>query len=474
MARQDEPQLSFADLELRQPGRLANPVLETIADFLDQHPLLIDKVRPDLLRGLKQPLSGRPGLSPSQVLRSLLLMRIKNWDLRELSERIADGYSLRRFADFRTSEPVPKHDAFCRAFNRLTPATLYAINESVVQAAVNRELEDGSRLRVDTTVIQTDIHHPTDSTLLWDVVRVLTRLVLRLFEKWGRPVRGFPNHTRAARRRMQQIQRMTPQQRHHQQSKKYRQLLQLTAAVVQAARAVLARTARAHSPDPLTDAAIHALRQQIEQFCQLGERVIRQTRRRVLQGEQVPAGEKVYSIFEPHTDLIKRGKIETPIEFGHKVFLAESAQGLITQYTVLDGNPPDEQHVAPSLKKHRKMFGFAPKWYSGDRGFHSEENIGRCEKAGVQNECLPQCGGQKSPQRATYEKSSKFKQGQRFRAGIEGRISVLFRGRGLKRCRGKGRSRFELFLGAGVLANNLLRIAALIHQRMSRKKKRAA
>jgi transposase, IS5 family len=474
MARTHQAQLSFADLEFRQLGIALDPLLQTIAHFLDQHQQIIEKVGTDLLRGLKNPRRGRQGLTPSQVLRSLVLMRIKNWDLRELSDRIADGYTLRWFTDFRSSQPVPKHDAFSRAFNRLIPETMKAINDFVVHTAVDLGLEDGCQLRVDTTVVQTDIHHPTDNTLLWDVVRVITRLVRRLFKKLGRRVRRFSNHTRAARRRSRQIQRMPPTQRHTQQRKRYRELIALAEEVVQAARAVLQRTRHAHSPDPLLDIAIRAIRQQIEHFCQLGERVINQTRRRVLQGEQVPASEKVYSIFEAHTDLIKRGKIETPLEFGHKVFLAESAKGLITQYEVLDGNPPDELHVRPSLKNHRKTFGHAPHLYSTDRGFHSPQNVKECQQAGVEQECIPQCGGQKTPERETYEKSRDFKKGQRFRAGIEGRISVLMRGRGMKRCRAEGRSHFKLFVGAAVLANNLLRIAALIRKSVSHKKRAAS
>src|SRR5262249_25599427 len=156
-----------------------DPHLQAISDFVDKYEDMIEKVRCDLERGLKNPATGRKGLTPSQVLRSLILMRVKDWDYRELRERINDGYTLRSFTDFR-SRPVPKHHGFHRAFNRLTPETLQAINELVVQVAVDLGLEDGDRLRVDTTVVQTDIHHPTDSSLLWDTVRVITRLVGRL------------------------------------------------------------------------------------------------------------------------------------------------------------------------------------------------------------------------------------------------------------------------------------------------------
>jgi len=146
-----KPQISFAEWELLQQGILLEPLLQTISDFLDDHEEMIKAVRRDLERGLKNPATGRNGLAPQQVLRSLILMRVKNWNYRELRERIADGYTLRQFTDF-YCQPVPKHDAFNRAFNRLTPQTLQAVNELVVQAAVDLGLEDGQKLRVDSTV----------------------------------------------------------------------------------------------------------------------------------------------------------------------------------------------------------------------------------------------------------------------------------------------------------------------------------
>jgi IS5 family transposase len=418
-------------------------------------------VRRDLQRGLKNSATGRNGLDASQVLRSLTLMRVKNWDYRELRERIADGYTLRQFTQF-FSRPVPKHDAFHRAFVRLTPATVEVINQQVVQAAVALGLEDGKKLRTDTTVVEADIHHPTDSTLLWDTVRVLSRLVGRLDKLLPRGVRGFTNHCRSARRRMQQIQRMTTQQRQSQMVPQYRRLIRVTQRVVSNARRVLKQTQNARGKTLLDDVAIEALRKDIEHYCQLGDRVLDQTRRRVLEGQQVPSDQKLYSIFESHTDLIKRGKTQKPIEFGHKVFLAESARGLITQYRVLEGNPADEHHVASSLQQHQQAFGRAPEVYGADRGFYSPNNLATCQQAGVAVISIPQRGGKKTPERQAIEKSPAFKKGQRFRAGIEGRISVLFRGRGMKRCLAEGRQRFELFVGAAVLANNLLRIAQLL------------
>jgi transposase, IS5 family len=473
VSRTAERQVSFADFELVRQGLCLEPVLQTISDFLDDQKDMIEQVRRDLTRGLKKAETGRNGLTPQQVLRSLVLMRVKNWNYRELRERIADGCTLRQFTDFYCL-PVPRHDAFNRGFNRLTPATLKAINDLVVQAAVGLGLEDGQKLRVDTTVVQTDIHHPTDNTLLWDVVRVVTRLIGRLAAALGRRrIKGFRDRTRSARRRMQEIQRMTSRQRQQQQTGRYRELIGITEEVIESARTALRQTRKARGTDMISELAIAETRKEIEHFCDLGARVVNQSRRRVLDGEQVPTAEKLYSIFEPHTDLIKRGKVQTPIEFGHKVFLAESARGLITQYEVLDRNPVDEQHVVISLERHRQTFGDVPELYGSDRGFFSEKNVMLCKQEGVKVVCIPQRGGIKAPEREAYEKSREFKDGQRFRAGIEGRISVLFRGRGMKRCLAEGRERFELWVAAAVLANNLMKIAALLAERPSRRRKAA-
>jgi IS5 family transposase len=465
------PQRSFADLEFLRQGVQLDPTLKAVAEFLDTHASLVDGVRRDLTRGLKQPTTGRNGLTAPQVLRSLILMRVKNWDYRELRERIADGYTLRHFTHFE-SQRVPKHDAFNRAFNRLTPATLQAVNDAVIQAAVDLGLENGTKLRVDTTVVETDIHHPTDNTLLWDSVRVITRLVRQLDDLLPAGVGPFTNRTRAARRRMQEIQRMTARERHTQQAPTYRALIRVAEQVVTEARAVVKRTRSAG--DLLTRLAIEARQREITRHGALADRVISQTRRRVLQGDQVPTGDKIYSIFETHTDLIKRGKILKPVEFGHKVFLAESGRGLITQYRVLTGNPADQGHVTPSLDCHAERFGQAPDLYCSDRGFFNEANLDACQTAGVKLTCIPQSGGTRSAEREALEKSRAFKRGQRFRAGIEGRISVLFRGRGMKRALVEGRERFELLVGAAVLANNLMVIANLLRRKPARRRRLAA
>ena len=465
--------MNFFDWSMIQQGVHLEPVLGAISRFLDEQQDIVERIQRDLVGGLKNPGSGRKGMTAPQTLRSLVLMRVKNWDYRELRERIFDGFTLRQFTGFYSAK-VPDHNAFQRSFVRITPETMRAVNDLVVSAAVALGLEDGKKLRVDTTVVQTDIHHPTDNTLLWDVVRVVTRLVRHLAKALElRRIEGFCDRTRAAHRRMYEIQRMTTRQRHERQTGIYQKLIDIAEEVIGSARTALNKTAKMRGKDMWADMAIEHLREQIEHFSGLGDRVVDQTRRRVLNDEQVANSDKIFSIFEPHTDLIIRGKVRTPVEFGHKVFLAESAQGLITQYEVLKGNPVDEIHVPPSLEHHKQTFDRAPELYSTDRGFFSEKNLAACKQARVKVPCIPQRGGKKTPQREAYEHSAAFKKGQRFRAGIEGRISVLFRGRGMKRCLAEGRERFEVLVGAAVLANNLMRIAEMLMPKSLRKRKAA-
>jgi len=470
--RAENSQITFADLEFLQQGVQLDPLLEKIADFLDDHSDLTEMVRSDLERDLKDPETGRPGLTPDQVLRSLLLMRIKDWDYRELRERINDGYTLRKFTGFYSS-PVPRHNAFNHAFNRLTPATVEKLNDAIVRAAVEDGLEDGKKLRADTTVVETNIHWPTDATLLWDSVRVLTRSIGRVRDIVPKDVPRFANRKRAARRRMQKLQRMTTTQRETQQVSTYKQLLAITQEVLTNARRTLKATAKSLAKTPTDKLTLESLHKDLTEYCELGDRVVDQARRRVLGGEQVPTSEKIYSIFEAHTDLIKRGKVNKPIEFGHKVFLAESAHGLVTQYRVLDGNPSDEDHVESSLNAHKKTFGSAPEVFATDRGFDNAGNQKICRKARVGCASIPQRGGKKTAQRQTFEKSPDFKKAQRFRAGIEGRISVLFRGRGMKRCLARGKERFTVFIGVAVLANNLMKVAEILLRQENKKKPRA-
>ena len=241
-----------------------------------------------------------------------------------------------------------EEDIFCR-LTRNRCVRRRGLFAALEQEGTNRRADAiGSKLLqsrnrthyVVGSVVETDIHYPTDATLLWDTVRTVTRLVNQFHQELPRGVQGFTNRTRSARRRMQELERMSATQRHTQQVPQYRELLRITGQVLESARQVVKKAAKVKGVEVLGRVVIDQLRQQIATYCDLGEKVIDQTRRRVLDGEQVPTDEKVYSIFEDHTHLIKRGKQRQPVECGHKVFLAESAQGLITDYQIWTAIPP--------------------------------------------------------------------------------------------------------------------------------------
>jgi len=457
-------QISFADLELGHHIR-RDPLLEQISDFLDAHGDLITAVHRDLCRGLKKSRRGRRGMTAEQVLRSFILMRTKSWDYRELAERVADGLTLREFSRFGGAR-VPGHRAFHRAFVRLTTETLRQINEAVVTIAVKLGLERVDKLRMDTTVVETDIRYPRDSGMLWDTVRVLSRLVNYIAEIAPKACAQFPRRTRRAKRRMQEIGRMRERlQRQRTLRRKYRDLIGVTTEVIDKAQAVAATARKTPCSSMLAAIRLGALCDEVNRCAELGQRVIEQSERRVFRAETVPAEEKLYSIFETHTDMIKRGKVYKPVEFGHKVLLVESRIGLITDYKVLDGNPIDSKELVPSVKRHRKRFGKVPDIMAGDRGFHDGVGCDDLRRLGVKLVAIPQRGGKRSAEQEEFENSRVFKRAQAFRSGIEGRISVLFRGRGMKRCLWSGSERFELFIAAAVLANNLLVIAARLQKR---------
>jgi len=338
-------QFTFADLELQFQGVHLDPILRAISQFLDQNLTLIEQVRKDLERGLKNARTGRNGIAPSQVLRSLVLMRVKNWDYRELQERINDGFTLRSFTGF-DSQPVPKHDAFHRAFNRVTPQTLRDINQLVVQAAVQLGLEDGKTLRVDTTVVESNIHYPTDATLLWDAVRTITRLIEDLQEKLPDPVQGFTNRTRSARRRMQAIQRMSAAERTRQQEPKYRELIRIAEQVVNNARQVVEKTkaaAASAGADLMASLIIDSLRHEITGYCTLADRVIDQSRRRGFRCEVLEGGDSG----QYKSVMRESGLGREPEQLADEVSLADGIPFNQPSHSAL----PDHVHRLDSLQR---------------------------------------------------------------------------------------------------------------------------
>ncbi len=453
-------QISFADYQRQQQGILLNPEMQAISDFLDSLPELTELVRKDLVRGIANPGKGRPGMTAECVLRSLVLWRMKNWTYRELRERIADD-SLRDFTRFHMNS-VPLHHAFQRAFSRLRPQTIQEINDRVMRAVEERGLAKGNKLRIDATVVSSNILYPTDGGLLSDTVRVLTRLTKALGELSPEALEGFHDRTRCAKKRAYEIQRLARGNKKTKMRSKYQQLIRVAEEVLAASDRAVDRVRKSPPGDLIASLRAESILVKIQHFGTLGRRVVDQTRRRVLHDEVVPAREKLVSLFEPHADIIVRKKAGKPVEFGHKTFFAETEGGFIILCEVVDGNPPDVPWATPALEKHIEVFGHAPKVYAGDRGFYSKANVALCAEAGVETESFPYRGSRRPDYRTPHEKSPAFKDAQRFRNGVEGRISVMARGRGTGRCPLHGRTRCTFYVLSAVLANNLKRTAAAI------------
>jgi IS5 family transposase len=200
--------------------------------------------------------------------------------------------------------------------------------------------------------------------------------------------------------------------------------------------------------------ATERLTETLETFIPRVEQAVEQTVRRVFQEEKVPAAEKIVSLFEPHTAIIRRQKAGKPVEFGRKVWLDEVDGGILTRWSVLEGNPADSEQWEPAIDHHIAVFGKPPYLASGDRGLYSPDNEANAKKKGVQRVILPK-RGRKSEKRRQYEAQSWFRRGRRFQAGIEGRISVQKRKHGLDRCLDHGEEGFDKWVGWGVIAGNL-------------------
>jgi IS5 family transposase len=304
---------------------------------------------------------------------------------------------------------------------------------------------------MDGTVVETTIHHPTDSRLLADSVRVLGRTLTRAMTLLGSGTElskeWFRNRQRSAKRAARKIAGLSHRSQEQMKSH-YQRLVQTTQATVRQAERVLAEL-----QNQVADEG-HGLVDTLQTFLPRAQQVIEQTVRRVFSGEKVPPAEKLVSIFEPHTDIIRRGKVNKDTEFGHKVWLGEVEGGFIAQYQILDGNPVDDSQWQPTLNKHIQLFGRPPRQASADRGVHSADNETFAAKLGVKRIVLPK-PGRKSETRRQHERQRWFWRGRRFHAGVEGRISVIKRKHGLDRCRNRGQDGFECWVGWGVIANNL-------------------
>jgi len=444
MVRRAYRQRSLVEVLLPDSDKLWEPALRGIDTLLDDE-VLTDRVADALAR--RHPQSqrrGRYGTPATVVLRMLVLKHLYDWSFEECEREVRGGLVYRAFCRI-DGERVPDAKTLIRLSHLLDEAVLKDVLARLVELGRRQRVIRGRRLRVDTTVVETNIHYPTDGTLLADGVRVVTRTLRRLGQvirnrtrSVGRRVFAIAQRSRAMSGRTPQVVRERSKAR---MKELYRGLLRITRAVVRDARAAGGRVSQRSEPDR------KRLGERLRTTVALVEQVVSQTRARVLRGD-THYPDKIVSVFEPHTEIIRKGKLAKPTEFGRRVKIQEAEGQFITDYTVCDRGTSDRDLWLPTLDRHIALFDHAPQLAVADGGFASRTNERAAHDRGVRHVVLP---------RQPREKRSRTARAAlRWRTGSEGRISALKRCHGLRRCRYRGESGMQRWVGLGVIANDLL------------------
>jgi IS5 family transposase len=433
---------------------------------LDQVPELLDLVHRDIEKTLKsvnreaQRRGRRCAYTSEHVLRILVCQVVEGDSLRGIVVRIDDSKFLRRFVRI-DDGPMMCYTTLCNLKNAIRNDTWKVVNRRLAQFAVQSELIDGEKLRLDTTAVETNIHWPADSTLLWDVYRTLDRLIRQAREIDPEAVGPRRLQSRRAKRLQHKITRRAKNKGRSAQQLRplYSQLIRMVEDLFGWARLV----GRALNEKQRFGSALDAIRaaaiaQQIAHYIGLGQRVVSQARRRVLEGERVPNEEKLFSIFEPHTELLKRGKAGKDVEFGHMIQIAQVGGRFITDYDVFDKKPVEHGLINRVLSSHKKLFGEYPDTLAADKGYYeSMVAVERLEnKVDVVSIAKK---GRRTLQETDREHDPLFRLAQRFRAGVEGTISFLKRMLRLARCFNKGWEHYVSTVGQTIFAHNLLVLA---------------
>lgn len=459
MVRRRQRERSVWEVVLPDADKLWPDALRRIDQLLDDE-ALIEVVAQGLeARWPASRRRGRPGTPADVVLRMLVLKHLHRWSYAELEQEVRANLVYRAFARI-SCDAVPDAKTILKIAKTLGPTVIQTLHRRVVELAIAAGVAKGRRLRVDTTVIETNIHYPTDSGLLIDGVRVITRTLKRIETVIGHGRRALRNRVRSVTRRGLEIMYLarSPKTRDG-LVRSYRRLLATTRAVVREADTMTRRVSqRLRTVDARTRRRLTRLQTRVRTIVPLVRRVIAQTEQRVLHGDtHVP--DKVMSLFEPHTEGIRKGKRVKPTEFGKLLTIQEAEHQVVTAYAVHEERPADQTLWVPALDAHEAIFGHAPDLAAADRGFASGANEQAAIDRGVRRVILPWPGA-KTPTRRAHERQRWFRRGQRWRVGCEGRISVLKRRHGLHRCLYHGLDGVERWVGLGVIANNLLVIAA--------------
>ena len=434
-----------------------DPVLKALDRLLEDDELY-RQVRSDLGKRYRFTLvHGRHSTPVEVILRMLICKHLYQWSYRETEERVGDSLVLRWFCRV-YFETVPDETTLLRWLHTLRPETLHALNDRVVQLAAQAKVSKGRKLRLDATCVQTTIHHPTDSGLLVDSVRVLSRFVQRakalVKDQVSNVQQTCRSRLRSARQAAQRLHRQLRRKgedKEAQQKELYQKLIGTAEQMVRQSQQVVAALSEQ------TQQQAQRLLSQVQQVLPLVERVIAQTRTRVLEGKKVASDEKVISLFEPHTRAIPRHKGGALVEFGRQVVLDEVEGGIVTRYEILE-HPNEHGQAIEAVAHHCALFAHPPGLVTGDRGVHSAETEDKLKAAAVKRVAIP-ASGKLSEERQALEHTRSFKRGYRWRAGIEGRIASLRRDYGWRKCAYHGQDGMERWLGFGVIASNLRHIA---------------
>lgn len=464
----NQPQFDFQPRSTLQLTEAYYAKYAKISQTLDAHPELVDCVhhevaRPDVSEEAPDESSpARFKCATESILRILICMIIEGCSLRQITVRIDDSSCLRRFVRI-YNNPMIDFTTLCRLKNRISPETWKEVNKSLTKFAAEHGLIDGQRLRMDTTAVETNIHWPTDSSLLWDTYRTLARLVKDIRKLDPRAVPNQRLLKRKAKRLHLRITRKASGKNVTAEDLQslYFELIQLVQKLMQwcsqIVQHVQGKLASQSYPKPLP-AALKPLLDNVIHYQQLGERVVQQAWTRVIEKKSVANDDKIFSIFEAHTELLKRGKAGKEIEFGHMVQIEQVGSKFVTRYDVFDKRPVEHQLVEPALAYHKQVFGSYPDEMSADKGYY--ESMDQIDELSKKIEVVSiSKKGNRSQEETERETDPAFRDAQRFRAGVEGSISFLKRALGLARCYNKGWPHYAATVGVTILTHNLLILA---------------
>ena len=446
MRRTIQPQLPIVHPHFEHEHTLE---LQVISMILDEEKESVALVYADLTRHGAKTDTGREGMTAEQVLRCIVIKQMNGFSYEELAFHLADSRSYRTFCRFGIGDKTPKKPTLQRNIKRVRPETMEAINRILVRRARKEGIEKGRKVRIDCTVTETNIHHPNDSSLLWDCVRVLARNVHQVRELTGF---SFSDHSRRAKRRYTGIGNCRSKKK---RTKLYRDLLKVTLKTVSAADRAIEALKQYQAPDFTSLVLVLVLESQLKHYIPLTRRVISQAERRVLLGESVPSTEKIVSIFEPHTDIIKKDRRDTL--YGHKLSLSSGASGLVLDCVILDGNPADSSIAVDMVERQSNLYGRPPRQVALDGGFASKNNLRDIKGLGVEDVAFHKRRGMKVSD--MVKSSWVYKRLRNFRAGIEGVISFLKRCFGLDRCTWRSLRSFKAYTWSSIVSANLLLIA---------------